>query len=298
MGKKIDLTGQTFGKLTVLEEAQERNKSGSVCWVCQCECGNIVTVSGDNLRRNHTKSCGCQRKESAQARVVNLTGQRFGMITVKKKAVNPYKNRHTYWLCDCDCGKTNILIDGENLKAGRTKSCGCNNYKKPEDLTGQKFGKLTPLYWFHKDNRVLWHCQCDCGNTIDVLTNVLKSGRTQSCDCINYSIGEKNIELLLKENNISYIKEFKFNDLGLYRFDFYLPEYHRLIEFDGKQHFQDCGGSWDKNDNLKQRQERDKIKNQYALDNNIDLIRIPYWERDNITIDYILGNKFLIKENC
>ena len=37
---------------------------------------------------------------------------------------------------------------------------------------------------------------------------------------------------------------------------------------------------------------------QYALDNNIDLIRIPYWERDNITIDYILGNKFLIKENC
>ena len=37
MGRKIDLTGQTFGKLTVLEEAQERNKSGSVCWVCQCE---------------------------------------------------------------------------------------------------------------------------------------------------------------------------------------------------------------------------------------------------------------------
>ena len=240
MGRKIDLTGQTFGKLTVLKEAQERNKSGSVCWVCQCECGNIVTVSGDNLRRNHTKSCGCQKKESAQKRVIDLTGQKFGMITVKQKTVNPYKNRHTYWLCDCDCGKTNILIDGENLKAGHTKSCGC----------------------------------------------------------INYSIEEQNIEFLLKENNISYIKEFKFNDLGLYRFDFYLPEYHRLIEFDGKQHFQECGGSWDKNDNLKQRQERDKIKNQYALDNNIDLIRIPYWERDNITIDYILGNKFLIKENC
>ncbi|MCI7206612.1 MAG: hypothetical protein MSA15_11585 [Clostridium sp.] len=56
--------------------------------------------------------------------------------------------------------------------------------------------------------------------------------------------------------------------------------------------------SLDKNDNLKQRQEKDKIKNQYALDNNIDLIRITYWERDNIKIDYILGNKFLIKENC
>ena len=241
MGRKIDLTGQVFGKLTVLEEAKERNKSGSVCWICQCECGNTVVVSGDNLRRNHTKSCGCQKKDSAQARVIDLTGQRFGKLVVNRKTNNPYPgNRHTYWLCDCDCGKTNILIDGENLKAGHTKSCGC----------------------------------------------------------INYSIGEQNIEFLLKENNISYIKEFKFNDLGLYRFDFYLPEYHRLIEFDRKQHFQECGGSWDKNDNLKQRQERDKIKNQYALDNNIDLIRIPYWERDNITIDYILGNKFLIKENC
>ena len=39
------------------------------------------------------------------------------MITVKQKAVNPYKNRHTYWLCDCDCGKTNILIDGEMLES-------------------------------------------------------------------------------------------------------------------------------------------------------------------------------------
>lgn len=39
------------------------------------------------------------------------------------------------------------------------------------------------------------------------------------------------------------------------------------------------------------------IVNQYALDNHIDLIRIPYWERDNITIDYILGNNFLVKEN-
>ena len=78
------------------------------------------------------------------------------MITVKQKAVNPYKNRHTYWLCDCDCGKTNILIDGANLKAGHTKSCGCANYKKPEDLTGQKFGKLTPLYWFHQDNTAIW----------------------------------------------------------------------------------------------------------------------------------------------
>lgn len=133
MGKKIDLTGQTFGKLTVLEEAQERNRSGSVCWVCQCECGNIVIVNGDNLRRNHTKSCGCQKKESAQARVVDLTGQRFGKLVVNRKTNNPYPgNRHTYWLCDCDCGRSDILVDGENLKSGKILSCGCLGNSKGE----------------------------------------------------------------------------------------------------------------------------------------------------------------------
>ena len=133
MGRKIDLTGQTFGKLTVLEEAQERNKSGSVCWICQCECGNTVVVSGDNLRRNHTKSCGCQKKESAQTRVIDLTGQRFGKLVVNRKTNNPYPgNRHTYWLCDCDCGQTEVLVDGENLKSGKISSCGCLGNSKGE----------------------------------------------------------------------------------------------------------------------------------------------------------------------
>lgn len=40
MGKKIDLTGQKFGKLTVLKEAEKRNDHGSVCWICRCDCGN------------------------------------------------------------------------------------------------------------------------------------------------------------------------------------------------------------------------------------------------------------------
>ena len=60
----------------------------------------------------------------------------------------------------------------------------------------------------------------------------------------------KNIENLLIENSIQYIKEYKFKDLGEYRYDFYLPTLNRLIEFYGKQHFQECRGSWDENDNL------------------------------------------------
>ena len=62
MGKKIDLRGQKFGKLTVIEEAG-RTKSGRVLWRCRCECGNVVIVRGDSLRDEHTTSCGCYQRE-------------------------------------------------------------------------------------------------------------------------------------------------------------------------------------------------------------------------------------------
>lgn len=292
MGRKIDLTGKVFGKLTVISEHPERTPQGSVQWVCQCECGNSTIVSGDNLRRNHTLSCGCQKKESAQARVIDLVGQRFGKLVVVERADTI--DRQLYWWCQCDCGKI-IRVCGNNLKQGKTKTCGCTPSKKPNDLTNQRFGKLTALELFYKNDRVYWHCKCDCGNFTDVAAAHLSGGKTQSCGCITYSIGEKNIEDLLISNSIQYIKEYKFKDLGEYRYDFYLPSLNRLIEFDGKQHFQECGGSWDESDNLAQRQERDKIKNNYAISNNIELIRIPYWKRDSITIDMLLGNEYQIK---
>jgi len=61
---RIDLTGQTFGRLTVIE-ASGRTKHGSVLWRCRCVCGNETTVDGINLRwNNHTRSCGCLEREN------------------------------------------------------------------------------------------------------------------------------------------------------------------------------------------------------------------------------------------
>lgn len=57
------------------------------------------------------------------SRLVDLTGQRFGRLVVIEKSVSG-QGRHVRWLCQCDCGNTTI-VDGGNLKAGRTKSCGC-----------------------------------------------------------------------------------------------------------------------------------------------------------------------------
>ena len=79
------------------------------------------------------------------------------------------------------------------------------------------------------------------------------------------------------------------------RFDFYLPEHNRLIEFDGEQHYVSNGG-WSDKDNLALVQKRDKIKNEYALSHNIPLVRIPYWERDKITLEMILGPTYEVRE--
>lgn len=62
MGKFKDLTGMKFGRLTVIERA-ENNKSGRTRWKCKCDCGVEIVVDGKHLRRGYVKSCGCFRKE-------------------------------------------------------------------------------------------------------------------------------------------------------------------------------------------------------------------------------------------
>ena len=59
MAKIIDLKDQYFGRLQVLEDTKKRKNDRLVVWKCQCECGNIVEVDSQSLRRGYTKSCGC-----------------------------------------------------------------------------------------------------------------------------------------------------------------------------------------------------------------------------------------------
>ena len=56
--KLIDMTGQVYERLTVIEQAG-RNKRGQALWRCACECGNECITTGVYLRSGHTKSCGC-----------------------------------------------------------------------------------------------------------------------------------------------------------------------------------------------------------------------------------------------
>lgn len=64
--KLIDLTGQTFGKLTVINRADNHVRTSGrvdICWNCICECGNKCVIRGERLRNGTTKSCGCSKSE-------------------------------------------------------------------------------------------------------------------------------------------------------------------------------------------------------------------------------------------
>ena len=61
--RKIDIVGNKFGKLLVLQKTNKKVSNGSYIYKCKCDCGNDFEVSSTKLRSGHTKSCGCYRKE-------------------------------------------------------------------------------------------------------------------------------------------------------------------------------------------------------------------------------------------
>lgn len=62
MSNLIDLTGQRFGKLTVIRNSGKRSKSRGVYWVCKCDCGNEKVLYSQHLKHNYVRSCGCEIK--------------------------------------------------------------------------------------------------------------------------------------------------------------------------------------------------------------------------------------------
>ena len=91
MGAIIDLTGQVFGRLTVIERAKNfypvpGDSSGKVAWRCRCECGCERITTGESLRRGTTKSCGCLAKEAAIINARKAGQEKLRRMKVAKDA--------------------------------------------------------------------------------------------------------------------------------------------------------------------------------------------------------------------
>ena len=137
MGKFIDLTGQIFGKLTVIERVENRGKQ--TMWRCQCTCGTKVVVCGGDLKNGHTKSCGC-----LGGKFKDLTEMTFGKLTVLE-CVGNTKGGHAQWLCRCECGNE-VIVASSHLKSEHTKSCGCLQRNKVGMLNKKHGMRGTKIY--------------------------------------------------------------------------------------------------------------------------------------------------------
>lgn len=243
------------------------------------------------------------------SKLIDLTNQKFGRLTVLERDKNRKTTGGSYWICQCECG-TIKSVKSISLRNGDISSCGCYRQeqlrkakyqKSEEEMLNKRFGKLVVKQRSERKGNggeLYWICQCDCGKTIEVRGHELRrkdENRTVSCGCYHRSIGATNIMDCLIFNGVEFIDEYVFSDLPKSRFDFAIVENGkivRLIEFDGEQHYKDVkqwGG-------LELQQERDKVKNEYALSNNIPLVRIPYWERDNITLEMLMGPTYEMRE--
>lgn len=107
---ELDFTDQRFGKLVA------RSKVNFSSWVCECDCGKIITLRASNLLKGKNNSCGCLQYNRPSKK--ELAGKVFGKLTVQHHIKNKL------WQCICSCGNSRITQEAELIKRG-LKSCGC-----------------------------------------------------------------------------------------------------------------------------------------------------------------------------
>ena len=293
MPKKYELLGQKFGKLTVIEKTRKDNH---VAWKCQCDCGGEITVITHNLIAGIIVSCGCYRKENAAKNFTkDLTGKQFSELIV----LGPTKERKNgaiVWECMCSCGQKTYVQTG-NLTSNHTKSCGHLNKinsQSRSQLLGKKFGRLEVVEYLGSDNKSqsIWRCKCDCGNYTTSTSALLNLGHKRSCGCLR-SKGEEKIIRLLQEYNIPFETQKSFEGCVFPEshrpalFDFYINNSY-IVEYDGIQHYEYNNRGWSNLENLEKTQERDSFKNNWCIQNNIPIIRIPYTHLNKLTISDLL----------
>ena len=232
--------------------------------------------------------------------VKDETGNTYGYLTVISRAPNN-KDGRAMWNCKCKCGNE-IVVAGKHLRSGNTKSCGCyqrqrateSNLQRAGSLVGKQFGKLfveEEAGFIKKSdgrNARIYKCKCECGNICYIQHTYLANGDTKSCGCIS-SHGETEIAQLLKNNNITFQREYIFDDLVdilPLRFDFAIfnkdGNLACLLEFQGKQHWQKSNGFY--NDTLII---HDKLKKDYCEKNKIPLYYLYYKDKvkTQVTLD-------------
>ena len=295
--------GDSFGCYTVIRKEEPYiNSNGKRIEMvtCQCSsCGAINTVTTQKLKRKTSQYC----KKCAHIETESLINREFGFLKVIERAPNrlqPNGSAKVVWRCRCVCGKI-VDVSAHKLKSGNTKSCGCKRDQllledKKAHMIGRRYNKLVVTeFAYSKNGRRYWKCKCDCGNECIVSSTYFSSPKTiGSCGCEG-SKAEYILRTHLVNKGIIYEPQYRFDDCKDIRtlpFDFAIFNSNEnlvcLVELHGEQHyypFTFCGENKEqKQENLQDRQKKDKIKEQFCLSHNIPLLIIKYTDFNNIEL--------------
>lgn len=251
----------------------------------KCPFGHITETMSFASFRKGCRCPICSRRAKLTYEFVKEQFEKEGYLLLSKI----YKNANTKLKTICPKGHKWEVTYGHFYSG---KRCGeCDKTKKlTYEFVKSEFEKrgyklLSEEYIKAQSPLIV---ECPNGHVTDTISWANFS-KWQGCKICKESKGEKRISNFLIKNSINYIREKRFPDCRdryTLPFDFYLPNYNICIEYDGGQHYKPVdfsGGDYDRGVvNLFETKKRDTIKNKFCRKNNIKLIRIPYWDFDNI----------------
>lgn len=284
---------------TILLSTKYVNNTEYLEW--QCECGNKFKVPWGRFLQGQQLCKKCARRKLFLIPIDKLKSdfaeKGYKLITTEPKT----KKEKVEYIClkHKDKGIQSIsLTKFYDAKQG-CKYCGIEKNAEIRSIDKTECEKITISKGLNyvdsyvENGRTVIQFTCDRHIDKGLQYFSITQMRKTKCGCkycnMSKYINEEKIDSLLKSWNISFERQRSFHecrDKNALPFDFYIPEYNTLIEYQGEQHYKTIQrGSMSEDDaleNLALIQKHDKIKRDYCKINKINYIEIPYWENDDI----------------
>lgn len=250
------------------------------------KCGNIFEK---NVHDIITRKSGCPYCYGNKPKLYNVEWVKTN-TPFPYQYISGYINMSTKCTFYCNKCKTFFEQTPKRLINKKIYGCKCNNKKLSNEdfleLLGEEcLNEYEVLEsYINMDTKIRFrHKKCNIEFYITPYQFVYKHNKKYCSKCYyKKSKGEIKIAEYLSNNKISFIKEYIFPEIKNFRFDFYIPDLNIVIEYDGEQHFKPIDFFGGKK-GLLELNFRDREKDKFCLNKGINLIRIPYYEYDNIT---------------
>lgn len=259
-----------------------------------CECGKVFTVAFNSFKAKKFKMCrSCANvMANTQRLTLEYVKKKVGEISNCELLEKEYLNNSTKMKFRCGCGEIFYTSWSEfNRKTPNNTNRKCNkcteqytwNYNEVVEFVKNN-SECELLENNYKTLHTKMRFKCSCSEEFFATFREFRDRMKRRCNTCSKkrSSFEEHIVHILNKHNIKFVEQYTYDNCigvkGVNRtpFDFYLPDYNTLIEADGQQHFEIKFGRTE--GEFLETQQNDSIKTKFCIDNNIPLIRIPYWK--------------------